>query len=143
MKTFLRAERARLSGTAQILFLKLGILLAYVGGPLLVTDHLKPLLQAPLPFALAFAPFVLIIFGAWSLLFWNNDSWDRFCVYAGFVGLAAMAGMDLYAAHFFLRGGVYSEPGLIKFGMAIGALVTVFYLRLALRCLREKRTLLA
>lgn len=125
-------------GTTKLVCMNLGVLLAWCGGPLLISDLTRPVLQWPLPFVLTFAPFVPIVFGAWSLYAWENDSWDRFCLYAGFVGLAAVVGMDLYAAYFFLSGGVYAEPGLIKFGMCIGALVTFVYVWLALRWLREE-----
>ena len=51
MKTFLRAELSRSWGTTKVVLLKIGILLAYCGGPLLVTEHIKPVLQMPLSFA--------------------------------------------------------------------------------------------
>ncbi|MGH7725697.1 MAG: hypothetical protein ACREOU_09730 [Candidatus Eiseniibacteriota bacterium] len=47
--------------------IKIGALLSYCGGPLILTDMLKLRIGTPLAIALTFAPIVLMIFGVESL----------------------------------------------------------------------------
>ena len=58
---------------AQSGLIKIGALISYCGGPLILSDLLKPRLGAPLAFGVTFAPIALWLFGSMALA---ESAWE-------------------------------------------------------------------
>jgi hypothetical protein len=118
------------------LAIKLLALASFLGGPLYLSDLLKPEWGQQLAFVIAFAPVALVTFGALSLSDAPSERFSRIVVSAGLVGAAlveiehAFAGWQLWIA-----GAVHPNRALISFGIAVGLPTAAFYARFARRFL--------
>lgn len=121
--------------------LKTAALLSFCGGPLLVTDELKPRLGTGWAMALTFAPIAAMIFGAFPLGVDAEDEPDRLdraCVWAGLGGVVVLLGMDAYAVWKLSVSPARADLGLMTVGLCVGLLSSVWYVVLARRFLRRK-----
>lgn len=119
-----------------VLLLKLAALLAFVGGPLYVSDQLKTLLDQRLAFAVGFTPVGLVLMGTLAL----GDAQDtigRWFMRGGILGALLLLAQNgwllqgLYVAH------DSTTPGLHIVGAAGGSIAAVLYIRLARRWLAD------
>lgn len=119
-----------------LLLLKLSCLLGFCGGPLYVADTFKASLGKDASFAIAFMPFLLVIFGVYSLPLYCRSRWDKAMIIAGVVGIFIVSTMNIFAAFQLLLGAVYANTGLVSFGIVVGTSASAAYVFLAWRRLR-------
>ena len=115
------------------LALKLAALFSYCGGPLFVAELLKPRFDHDAVFMITFAPVALMLVGALSLGYQPGDRLAAFAVSLGRQGVYVTLGMHAYALMRFVGGTRMADQGLYLFGIAIGVVWSVFYLRAARR----------
>ena len=111
----------------RLLLLKLGALLSFCGGPLVLADSLKIHLDKNVAFAIAFLPTAALIFGVYSLWRAIHDRWDNLMVLFGTVGAAALIMMNAFAIWELATGPERADGGLIKVGIAVGIVFVLFY----------------
>jgi hypothetical protein len=113
--------------------LKITALFSYCGGPLFITELLKPRFDQVMVFLVTFFPVLLMVLGA---LFMDDDTasrWSMRFVRAGRWGLYVVLGMHAYALACFMSGTRVSEQGLYYFGITVGVGWSIAYLRAARR----------
>lgn len=120
--------------------LKLGVLLAFCGGPLVLFDLLKPHTGTQLAFGLMFLPAVLVVFGAYSLWQECPTRWDRAMVWCGLAGTALLMIMDLAGLLELASSGHRADAGLIQLGIAVGVVVIGVYGYFSYKFLRAAST---
>jgi hypothetical protein len=119
-------------GVVREIAFKLAALFSFCGGPLYVSDLLKPQLGSLPAFLITFVPVGLMLMGSFFL----DDVRSRLSmvfVQGGRLGLYLALGMHLYALWRFAQGARVAEIWLYYFGIAVGALWSFFYLRAAHR----------
>jgi len=116
----------------KVALLKITALFSYCGGPLFISDLLKPRYPSGLVFSLTFLPVGLMVLGALSLD-GTRDRWSTAAVWAGRQGLYVVLAMHVYAIWCFLDGVRVREQSLHYFGIAVGIVWSVAYLRAARR----------
>jgi hypothetical protein len=122
----------------KVVALKITALFSYCGGPLFISDLLKPHLH-PLPaFLITFLPIGFMVIGALCLEDDPRSRWASAAVWAGRQGVYLALGMHLYALGCFLSGTRVSEPYLYYLGIVVGVVWGAAYLRAAGR--REVRS---
>ena len=112
----------------RLLLLKLAALFSFCGGPLVVADSLSVQLDKDLALVIAFLPSAALIFGVYSL--WRaavRHRWDNVMVLLGAVGAVALIAMDVFAIWALATGPPRADAGLIKLGIAVGAVFVAFY----------------
>jgi len=110
-------------------FLKIAALFSFCGGPLLVSDHLKPRFGTPVAFLVTVAPVLVMLFGA---LFLEDRVEDRIAgaaVWWGRQGLYVALAMHAYATWWFAHGHHVSEQWLYYAGIVVGLIWSTVYLR--------------
>jgi hypothetical protein len=108
--------------------LKIAALFSYCGGPLFVAEILKPRLGKVPAFLVTFLPLAFMLMGSFFL----EDLPDRLmraAVRAGLLGMYLALAMHAYTLWRLLEGVRTAEPWLHWFGMAVGAVWSVVYLR--------------
>lgn len=115
------------------LLLKLAALFSYCGGPLFVGGVLRRHMDPMAGFLITFLPVALMVVGAFFL---DDDTEDRLAssfVRAGRLGCYVTLAMHVYALGRFANGTRVPDQGLNYFGIAVGLVWSVFYLRAARR----------
>jgi hypothetical protein len=112
-----------------IAFLKIAALFAFCGGPLLVSDQLKPRFGTPAAFLVTIAPVIVMLFGAFFLEDDPEDRIARAAVWWGRQGLHVVLAMDAYAIWRFAHGLHVSEQWLYDAGIVVGLIWSAVYLR--------------
>jgi hypothetical protein len=110
-------------------FVKIAALFSFCGGPLLVSDLLKPRFGTHVAFFVTIAPVLVMLFGA---LFLEDDVEDRIAraaVWWGRQGLYVVLAMHAYAVWRFARGLHVSEQWLYYAGIVVGLIWSTAYLR--------------
>jgi hypothetical protein len=108
---------------------KIAALFSYCGGPLLVSDLLKPRFGTQVAFPVTIAPVLLMVLGA---LFLDDDVEDRLAraaVWWGRQGLYVALAMHVYAIWRFALGLHVSEQWLYYAGIIVGLIWSTVYLR--------------
>jgi hypothetical protein len=116
----------------KVALLKIAALFSSCGGPLFVFGLLKPRLGVGPAFFIIYLPVALMLIGALCL----EDApsrWPLAAVRAGRQALYVVLGMHLYALWCFANGVRVSEQYLYYFGIAVGAVWSIAYLREARR----------
>lgn len=121
----------------KILFLKIGALLAFFGGPLVVVDLLRPHLPAPWDSVCAFAPVGLLVAGAASFTDEEQDAIDRFWMVVGTVGAVLLLGMNAFAIHH-METNTSDDRGLRILGLLVGTPCALYYVWRVLRSGRQR-----
>lgn len=119
----------------QILIIKLSLLLSFCGGPLLVTDLLKPRFGEETAFVIAFAPVGLT--GFCVLCLGDAGNWGKGAALVGFLGILAIGAMNAFAIWRLAIDPTRADQSLVIVGMAAGIVSSVIYSHLALRRLRQ------
>jgi hypothetical protein len=120
-------------GEFRIAFLKIAALFSFCGGPLLVSDRLKPHFGPQVAFLVTFVPVGLMFFGA---LFLEEDIGDRLArvaVWLGRQALYVVVAMHVYAVWRFANGLRVSEQYLYYIGIGVGFVWAMLYLYTARR----------
>jgi hypothetical protein len=112
--------------------LKISALLSYCGGPLFLSNLLKPRLGIGPAFLITFLPVGLMFIGALSLED-PRGRWSTFAVGVGRQSLYIVMGMHLYALWALLNGVRVAEPYLYYSGIVVGGAWSLVYLRAARR----------
>jgi hypothetical protein len=112
----------------KILVLKLATLFSYCGGPLFVGELLKPRVGVGQGFVITFLPVGLMLLGA-LFLEDTRTRWTIAAVRTGCLGLAIALAMHVYALGCFMSGKHVAEQYLYDFGIAVGVVWSVVYLR--------------
>jgi hypothetical protein len=110
-------------------FLKIAALFSFCGGPLLVSDQIKPRFGTHVAFLVTIAPVLVMLFGA---LFLEDDVEDRIAraaVWLGRQGLYVVLAMHAYAIWWFVHGLHVSEKWLYYAGIVVGLIWSTVYLR--------------
>ena len=108
---------------------KLAALYSFCGGPLLVSEQLKPRFGTQWAFLLTIVPVLVMFMGA---MFLEDDVEDRFAgavVWWGRQGLYVVLAMHAYAIWRFAHGLHVSEQWLYYTGIVVGLIWTAVYLR--------------
>ena len=112
------------------LLLKLAALFSYCGGPLFIAEILKKRYgPGPAAFIVTFPPVGLMVLGSLLLDDFSGDRWPSLAVRAGRQALYVVLLMHAYALWRFAEGVRVAEQGLYYFGIAVGAVWSVAYLR--------------
>lgn len=133
------------------LAVKLGALLAFCGGPLVLADALAGPCGDPWSFAVAFTPVALIAMGAFALRDAEHSGAEhsdaehsgveRLFAWGGLLGVVLLTAIDAWAlTHLLARPLVpphRADLGLIWLGLGVGGLVIARYL-LAFRSWHER-----
>lgn len=117
-----------MSGLSAALF-KMAALFSFCGGPLLVSDQLKPRFGTPVALLVTLTPVLVMLIGT---LFLEDDVEDRIArtaVWWGRQGLYAALAMHAYATWRFAHGLRVSEQSLRYAGIVVGLVWCVVYLR--------------
>lgn len=117
-----------MNGLRTTLF-KIAALFSFCGGPLLVSDQLKPHFGTPVAFLVTMTPVVVMLIGA---LFLEDDVEDRIAraaVWWGRQGLYVALAMHAYAIWRFAHGLRVSEQYLYYGGIVVGLIWSTVYLR--------------
>jgi hypothetical protein len=112
--------------------LKIAALFSYCGGPLFISELLKPRVGVMPAFLLTFLPVGFMLIGA-LCLGETGDRWSTAAVWAGRQGVYLVLAMHLYALWCFANGAHVSEQYLYYFGIGVGVVWSVGYLRAARR----------
>ena len=110
-------------------FLKIAALFSFCGGPLLVSDQLKPRVGTDAAFLLTVAPVLVMLIGALFLEDGVEDRLARAAVWCGRQGLYVVFAMHAYAIWWFARGHYVSEQWLYYTGIVVGLIWSAVYLR--------------
>ena len=113
------------------LALKLAALFSFCGGPLFVSDLLKPRVGTPAAFWITFAPVGLMLVGAMHLGYLPGDRWAAAAVSLGRQGVYVVLGMHAYTLARFASGTRVAEPWLYLLGIGVGVIWSLAYLRAA------------
>ncbi len=108
--------------------LKIAALFSFCGGPLFISDLLKPRLGVGKAFVIVMLPVMLMVIGAVCLDDTRNR-WSIAAVRAGRLGLFIALGMHVYALWCFAHGTRVAEMYLYYFGIAVGVTWSITYLR--------------
>jgi hypothetical protein len=108
--------------------LKIATLFSYCGGPLFIGELLKPRVGVGQGFVITFLPVGVMLLGA-LFLEDTRTRWTVAAVRTGCLGLAIALGMHLYALGCFMSGVHVAEQYLYYFGIAVGMVWSVVYLR--------------
>ena len=104
----------------RVAFLKIAALFSFCGGPLLVSERLKPHFGSQIAFLVTFVPVGLMLFGA---LFLEDDIGDRVArvaVWSGRQALYVVVAMHAYAVWCFAHGlRVPEQYRLSKLGITL------------------------
>jgi hypothetical protein len=122
--------------------LKIGSLLSFCGGPLVLFDLLSTHLNKNAAFAISFTPNALLIFGVFSLKAEVPGCWDRAAVWAGLWAAAALLGINGWGACELTTGSTREDAGLVQLGLAVGFIFVGYYAWAAHRFLGPSRRLL-
>lgn len=120
---------------------RIAALFSYCGGPLFVSELLKPRVGAWPAFLITFLPIGFVVLGTFFMDDDLHDSWLELPVRAGLLSLYIVLGMHLYALVAFASGVRVREPVLYYIGIAFGVAWAVFYLRAYRRWIRRKEAL--
>jgi len=112
-----------------IAFLKIAALFSFCGGPLLVSDQLKPRFGTQGAFLMTVTPVLLMLFGAFFLEDDVEDRIARAAVWWGRQGLYVALAMHAYAIWWFALGHHVSEQWLYHLGIVVGLIWSTVYLR--------------
>lgn len=118
-----------------VLLLKLAALVAFVGGPLYVSDQLKRSLDQRLAFGVGFVPVALVLMGALTLRD-EHDTIARWLTRGGVAGAVMLLAQNGWLLHGLWIAHDSTTPGLHVTGAVSGSVAAVLYIRLALRWLR-------
>ena len=110
------------------LVLKVGALLAFCGGPLRLSDTLKPVLGKDPAFAVAFAPIVLVLLGTFALAEEEPGWFARGLQLLGALGALAVAALGLWAWVGVAQGPARADDGLVLLGSALSVPLCGLYL---------------
>jgi hypothetical protein len=113
------ASAPALASPWALLALKIGALLSFCGGPLYVTDLLKPSLGNPGAFVAGFSPVALMIFGVFSLVEDEPSAFSRVVASAGAVASLVVMVESVVAAVRVLGGEERADAGLILLGCVV------------------------
>jgi hypothetical protein len=108
---------------------KLAALYSFCGGPLLVSEQLRPHFGRQAAFLVTIVPVLVMFIGA---MFLEDDVDDRFAeavVWWGRQGLYVVLAMHAYAIWRFARGLHVSEQWLYYTGIGVGLIWSIVYLR--------------
>lgn len=110
------------------LVLKLGALLSFCGGPLRLTDALKPELGKDPAFAIAFAPVVLVLLGTFALAE-DEPGWlTRSLQHLGALAALTVAALGLWAWLGVAQGPPRPDDALVLLGSAASLTLCGLYL---------------
>ena len=116
------------------LIFKLAFVFSSCGGPLFVTDWLKPTLGQTWAVAVALAPVAVAGFCMLSLS--ERDPWGKVAAGVGALGVAVVVLMNLFTAWHLAGGTVHPDRGLIILGIVVGTVGAVVCAMLTYRRLR-------
>lgn len=124
-----------------VLAFALAFILSFFGGPLFVTDLLKPSLGGQVAFWVASGPLMIAGAGAFGFLegtapaSWvgQRSQWNSYTVPAGVAGMLLVALMNAFALWHLAAGSGHPNPSLILFGSIAGMLLAAVYVFLALQ----------
>ena len=114
--------------------IKLALLLSFCGGPLFITDLLKPSLGQVAAFVATMAP--VAIAGFCWLSLGERDPWGKVAAVAGALAVAALTIMNGFTIWQIATGRGYSDRNLIVVGIAAGTAGSLVYAWDAYRRLR-------
>jgi hypothetical protein len=114
-----RARAPALASPWALLALKIGALLSFCGGPLYVTDLLKPVLGNPGAFLAGFSPVALMVFGVFSLVEDEPSAFSRVVALAGAVASLVVMVESVVAAVRVMGGEERADAGLILLGCVV------------------------
>jgi hypothetical protein len=118
---------------------KVAALFSFCGGPLLISNLLKPRYGTQVAFLVTMIPVVVMLFGA---LFLEDDVEDRTAraaVWWGRQGLYVALAMHAYAIWRFAGGLHVSEPWIYYAGIVVGLIWSGVYLRAGRRWVSRNR----
>jgi hypothetical protein len=115
----MRASTPALASPWALLALKIGALLSFCGGPLYVTDLLKPMLGNPGAFVAGFSPVALMVFGVFSLVEDKPSALSRVVASAGGVASLVVMVESVVAAVRVMGGEERADAGLILVGCVV------------------------
>lgn len=121
------------------LVVKLFCLFSFTGGPLYLTDLLKPHLGDLSAFIIAFTPVALLGIGALSVHDDDGDWLSSIAVMGGLLGGAALTAENSLAIWNFMAGVHHPNQVMISLGIAMGIVGVVAYSHLALSFLRRQQ----
>jgi hypothetical protein len=110
------------------LVLNIGALLAFCGGPLRLSDALKPELGQDPAFAVAFAPVALLLFGTFALAEDEPGWFARSLQHLGALGAAVVAVLGSWAWVGVAQGPARGDDGLVLLGSAVSLPLCGLYL---------------
>lgn len=128
---------------AQSGIVKIGALISYCGGPLILSDSLKPRIGVPLAFGVTFAPIALLLFGIMALADspWTGPRAERadpeapshgiLMVRLGVVGAVLTLLMHGYGAWTLATTTARADSGLNLVGLVVGVPMAGGFLYLA------------
>jgi drug/metabolite transporter (DMT)-like permease len=108
---------------------KIAALFSFCGGPLLISQQLKPRFGTQAAFLVTMAPVLVMLIGT---LFLEDDVEDRIAraaVWWGRRGLYVVLAMHGYAIWWFAHGHHISEEWLYYAGIVVGLTWSIVYLR--------------
>jgi hypothetical protein len=114
-----RESTPALASPWALLALKIGALLSFCGGPLYVTDLLKPMLGNPGAFVAGFSPVALMVFGVFSLVEDEPSAFSRVVASAGAVASLVVMVESVVAAVRVMGGEERADAGLILLGCVV------------------------
>src|SRR5262245_28384821 len=115
------------------LLLKGAALFSFCGGPLLLSDRLRPRFGTNPAFVVTVTPVLIMLMGALSL---EDDPVGRFAraaVWSGCQATYVVTAMNTYAVWAFLNGLRIKQQWLYYLGITVGLVWAVVYLRRARR----------
>ncbi len=115
--------------TLNTVFLKIAALFSFCGGPLLISEQLKPRFGTQGAFLVTVAPVLVMLVGALFLEDGVEDRIARAAVWWGRQALYVVLVMHGYAIWWFARGLVVSEQWLYYTGIVVGLVWSTVYLR--------------
>lgn len=119
-------------------FLKIAALFSFCGGPLLVSDQLKPHFGTHVAFLVTVTPVLAMLLGALFLEDLVEDRIARAAVWWGRQGLYVVLTMHAYAIWRFAHGLHVSEQWLYYAGIGVGLIWSIVYLRASRRWVRAQ-----
>ena len=93
----------------------------------MLADSLKTHMDTDAAIAIAFMPTVGLILGVYSLWTPVPDRWDTAMVKLGAFAAVALVGMNVLAVLELINGPERADAGLIKLGVAVGAVFVAWY----------------